>query len=77
MLSGWDRRETVESCAVNGTIGNANLLFLDEGIEAHNLLLGKLADGDKMPGGFDGQGCHDPIPPIIGLGEPGSVIEKR
>ena len=77
MLRRRDRREPMESCAVNGTIGDANLPFLDEGVEAHDFLLGELADRDKMPGGLDGQGCHYTIPPVIGLGEPGTVVEKR
>ena len=67
----------MESCTVDGTINDTDLVFLNEWVEAYDFMLGEQADRDKMFGGLDSQGCHYPIPPVIGFGEPRAVVEKR
>jgi len=61
-----DLRQRSEQAFVCRIIDDGDVLLLDKGIEPSDFLFGERADGQDMPGGPDGQGRHDLIPPVIG-----------
>ena len=61
-----DLRQWSEKTFVCRIIDDCDVLCLDKGIETSDFLFGERADGKDMPGGPDGQGRHNLVPPVIG-----------
>ena len=70
-------RHGPKEVVVSRIIDHRDVLLLKERIEPQDLPLRELTNGDDMPGGLDGQRCHDLVPPVVRLRKPLGILQKR